>query len=105
MQLENKDTIKRTQQQLIPPGSPHFVRFWEAGIKSTKGYLRKFVGEQIHTHEEMATLLTQMENCLNSRPLYACSNDGNDLDLYSEPEITASTKGNWTLLQSLKHSF
>ena len=67
-----------TEWSFIPPSAPHFGGLWEAGVKSVKVHLRKVIGEQKLTYEEMFTLLTQIEACLNSRPLYAISNDSSD---------------------------
>ncbi|GFX16906.1 integrase catalytic domain-containing protein [Trichonephila clavipes] len=61
------------------PGAPHMGGLWEAGIKSTKYHLKRVVGETKLTYEEFETFLTQIEACLNSRPLTPISNDPNDL--------------------------
>ena len=38
-------------------------------MKSFKVYLRRVVGDERLTYEELAMVLTQIETCLNSRPL------------------------------------
>ena len=63
-----------------PPAAPHFGGLWEAAVKSTKYHLRRVVGEQHFTYEEMTTLLHQIEACLNSRPLQSMSDDPGDLN-------------------------
>lgn len=68
-----------TTWHLIPPGSPHFGGLWEAGVKSVKHHLRRIVGIQRLTFEEMATTLAEIEACLNSRPMCAQSDDPDDL--------------------------
>ncbi|XP_071573006.1 uncharacterized protein [Temnothorax nylanderi] len=68
-----------TEWSFIPPGAPHFGGLWEAGVKAVKYHLRRILGDHTLTYEEMATLLSQVEACLNSRPLYALSNDPSDL--------------------------
>jgi hypothetical protein len=59
----------------IPPRSPHMGGLWEAGVKSTKGHLKRVIGNVILKYEELNTLLTMIEACLNSRPLTPVSND------------------------------
>ncbi|GAB0089833.1 hypothetical protein DMENIID0001_044500 [Sergentomyia squamirostris] len=67
--------------KFIPPGSPHFGGIWEAAVKSVKTHLTRTIGLTKLTYEELATLLAQVEACLNSRPLAPLSNDLNDLDV------------------------
>lgn len=58
-----------TTWHFIPPHAPNFGGLWEAGIKSTKFHLRRVIGTSTLTYEELATVLSQIEACLNSRPL------------------------------------
>lgn len=53
---------------------------WEAAVKSMKFHLRRTIGEQKLTYEQFMTLLTEVEACLNSRPLCALTEDIDDLD-------------------------
>ncbi|XP_076392699.1 uncharacterized protein LOC143265299 [Megachile rotundata] len=66
--------------RFIPPNAPHFGGLWERGVRSVKTHLKRVVGEQRLTFEEFYTILTQIEACLNSRPLSPLSHDPNDLD-------------------------
>lgn len=66
-----------------PPAAPHFGGIWEAAIKSVKTHLKRVIGVQILTMEELTTLIIKIEGILNSRPLMATSNDPNDLDVLS----------------------
>lgn len=63
------------------PAAPHMGGLWEAGIKSVKHHLRRIVGETVLNFEEFYTILTQIEACLNSRPLTPCSSDPTDLSV------------------------
>ncbi|XP_071582300.1 uncharacterized protein [Temnothorax nylanderi] len=66
---------------LIPPRRSNFGGIWEAAVKSTKHHLRRVIGEATLTYEKMATLLSEVEACLNSRPLQALTDDPEDLCL------------------------
>jgi len=48
---------------------------WEVTVKSIKYHLRRTLGAQVATYDELCTLLTEIEACLNSRPLCALSDD------------------------------
>ncbi|XP_076660370.1 uncharacterized protein LOC143363708 [Halictus rubicundus] len=50
-----------TEWRFIPPYSPHFGGLWEAAVKSAKRHLRRTIGEQQLTFEELSTLLCQVE--------------------------------------------
>ncbi|XP_027846045.2 uncharacterized protein LOC114126329 [Aphis gossypii] len=80
---ENK---KRTMDTLSDLGidwkfipSPHFGGLWEAGVKSMKSLLSKVLGESYFTYEELLTIITRAEACLNSRPLTLMSSDPSDM--------------------------
>ncbi|XP_011685200.1 PREDICTED: uncharacterized protein LOC105448376 [Wasmannia auropunctata] len=107
------------QWHFNPPSAPHFGGLWEAAVKSLKHHLRRVIGETTLTYEEMATLLAEVEACLNSRPLQALTDDPEDLTaltpghflvgapLNSIPEpalldIPANRLSRWRLLQSMR---
>ncbi|XP_046964187.1 uncharacterized protein LOC124533066 [Vanessa cardui] len=67
-----------TEWHFIPPQAPNFGGLWEAGIKSTKYHLRRVIGDSTLTYQELSTVRSQIEACLNSRPLYVSSSDPDD---------------------------
>lgn len=68
-----------TQWKFNPPSAPHFEGKWEAGVKSMKYHLKRVIGDNLLTFEEMTTLLAQVEAVLNSRPLCPMTDDPEDL--------------------------
>ncbi|XP_011859788.1 PREDICTED: uncharacterized protein LOC105557211 [Vollenhovia emeryi] len=69
-----------TQWSFNPAGAPHFGGKWEAAVKSVKHHLRRVIGDTLLTYEEFTTLLTQVEEVLNSRPLCPLSDDPADVE-------------------------
>lgn len=59
----------------IPPAVPTFGGLWEAVVKATKFHLRRVLGNQILTYEELLTLVKQIESILNSRPISELNTD------------------------------
>lgn len=68
------------QWHFIPSLSPHFGGLWEAAVKGTKHHLKRVLGDTKLTYEDYATVLTQIETILNSRPLSPLSTDPSDLE-------------------------
>ncbi|XP_055585057.1 uncharacterized protein LOC129737915 [Uranotaenia lowii] len=66
------------QFHFIPARAPSFGGLWEAAVRAVKHHLRRVVGLDAITAEAMQTVLCQIEGCLNSRPLTACSEDPDD---------------------------
>ena len=63
----------------IPPRSPNFGGLWEAAAKSMKHHLRRVMGNSIPNYEEMTTILCQIEQVMNNRPLMALTNNTDDI--------------------------
>ena len=65
----NFTTARKIIWTFSPGRAPHFGGLWEAAVKSAKSLLRKLLGTLSLTVEEYATILTDVEATLNSRPL------------------------------------
>ncbi|XP_045456869.1 uncharacterized protein LOC123666892 [Melitaea cinxia] len=62
------------------PSWPSAGGLWEAAVKSLKYHIKRVIGEQRLTFEEYSTLLSQLEACINQRPLCAMTEDPDDLN-------------------------
>ncbi|XP_050527987.1 uncharacterized protein LOC126898083 [Daktulosphaira vitifoliae] len=105
-----------------PPAAPHMGGLWEAAVKSCKYHLKRVVGTQMFTFEEMTTLSSRIEAVLNSRPLISLSSNPNDLTPLTpahfiigqslldipEPDMTSTPQNHltrWQLIRQLYQSF
>lgn len=78
-ELSKNRSNEGVEWRFIPPRSPHFGGLWEAAVKSMKSLLFKVLGNSHLTFEELSTILTRVEACLNSRPITTLSSDPSDL--------------------------
>ena len=81
---------RRIEWKFIPERSPHFGGLWEAAVRSAKTHMKKVIGSAKLTFEEFSTVLTQVEACLNSRPLIPLESAG-------EEGIEALTPGHFLI--------
>ena len=82
----------------IPPPSRNFGGLWEAAVKSMKHHLRRVMGDSILNYEEMTTILFQIEQVLNNRPLMALTNYPDDI--VPSPRQCWSMTADWMLSHS-----
>ncbi|KAL0838691.1 hypothetical protein ABMA28_016761 [Loxostege sticticalis] len=71
------------------PSWPSAGGIWEGAVKSLKYHLKRVIGEQTLTFEEYSTILSQLEGCLNSRPLCPMTEDPNDLEAITPAHFLA----------------
>jgi len=112
----------RVRWRFNPPAAPNFGGIWEAAVKSMKHHLRRVIGDATLTYEEMATLLSQIEACMNSRPLQAITDDPEDLEALTPGHLLIGSALNaipapslaeepttrlsrWQLLQKMRDHF
>lgn len=108
---ENVEHLNRqgTKWTFMKPASPHQGGIYEAAVKSAKHHLVRVIGAQKYTYEQYLTLLCQVEAVLNSRPLYAPSDDPLDApvitpghfligeEFVSPPPINAPPQSDYSL--------
>lgn len=118
----NKLTELGIEWHFNAPSWPTAGGLWEAAVKSMKYHLKRVLGEQKLTYEEFTTLLTDIEACMNSRPLCPLTEDIEDLDyltpahfLIGRPLKTIphdnledqkiSHRDRWELINKMKQGF
>lgn len=74
-------TLLNITWNFISPRAPDFGGLWVNDVKAMKHYLKRVLGNQTFTLEEMMTTLCQIEACLNSRLLYKLTDDPIDLEV------------------------
>ncbi|XP_055522986.1 uncharacterized protein LOC129717167 [Wyeomyia smithii] len=79
--ITNECSQHRIQWHFIPPRAPSFGGLWEAAVKTAKTSLAKILGSTQLSFKVYATVLSQIEANMNSRPLTSLSNDPSELDV------------------------
>lgn len=115
-------SVRNIEWHFILPRSPHFGGLWEAAVKSAKTHLKKLLHNKSYTFEQLATIVSEIEAVLNSRPLTAISDSPSDLrvltpshfligeplntlpDTEAHPDMQNITR-RWTAIQALKSEF
>lgn len=105
-----------------PPGSPNFGGLYEAGVKLVKFHLKRVMANASLTHEELYTLIKEVEAVVNSRPITQISDSPDDLQALTpghfligrpftqipEPDISEekiSCLDRWRYVQQLQQVF
>ncbi|XP_066599958.1 uncharacterized protein [Prorops nasuta] len=72
---QTTDSLSEIEWKFIPVATPHWGGLWESAVKSMKHHLKRSIGVFVPNFEEMTTLLTKIEACLNSRPISRLHDD------------------------------
>ena len=120
VQCESWLTRKGIEWKFQPPGASHFGGVWERLIRIVRNVLDAILSEQnIKLHDErLNTLMCEVENIINNRPITELSDDPNDLEHstpnhlllsgytpgpFSENDLHSSRK--WKQVQYLSNFF
>ena len=86
------------QWKFNPPGAPHMGGIWERLVRSVKEVLTSIMKDQVLTDQQLATVFTEVENILNSRPLTHSSEDVDDLEALTPNHALVGHHKNWHLM-------
>ena len=78
--LKGEALNKGTTWNFIPPASPHWGGAWERLIRSVKVSLKVILHQRAPKEETLITLLAEVENIVNSRPLSHVSVDPHSME-------------------------
>lgn len=94
-QIEDWCRQKNIDWKFIPPNAPHQGGIWEREIRTIKKTMTALLHEQPikMTDEALQTLLCEIENILNNRPLTALSQDPQDLDALTPNHLLLLNNG------------
>ncbi|XP_072156611.1 uncharacterized protein [Bemisia tabaci] len=79
--IDDQLASRQIEWKFIPPSAPHFGGIWESGIAAAKYHLKRVIGEQSLTFEQLNTVFVKIEALLNSRPLCHLSSDASEIDV------------------------
>lgn len=88
----------------IPPASPHWGGAWERMIRSVKTSLKAVLTERAPRDEVLCTLLTEVENIVNSRPLMHVSVAPDGVETLTPNHFLLGTSSNLPLIGAFDSS-
>ena len=100
----NQDAIKDFTTSLHiewifnPPKAPHMGGAWERLVRSVKEVMFGILQNHVLTDPQLNTVLTEVENIVNSRPLTHISDDVKDLEPLTPNHILLGHHRNWSAI-------
>ncbi|CAK1585394.1 unnamed protein product [Parnassius mnemosyne] len=85
--LEHETTCRQIVWKYIPPSAPFMGGAWERMVRSVKEALRVTLNERYPSDQTLVTLLAEVENTVNSRPLTHVSVDPGDSEAITPNHI------------------
>ena len=93
--IEQYATSQKILWNFNPPCAPHMGGAWERLVRSSKEVLFSLMNNHILTDAQLYTLLTEVENILNRRPLTHVSDDVSDFGVITPNHILLGLHRNW----------
>ena len=93
--ISNFATSLHIKWQFNPPKAPHMGGIWERMVRSVKEVMSGLLKEHTLTDPQLYTVLTEVENIVNSRPLTHVSEDVEDLEALTPNHLLLGKHLNW----------
>ena len=77
------------------PGAPHVGGVWERLERPVKEVMMGIMQDKVLTDWQLATLLSEVESILNSRPLTHSSEDIDDFEALTPNHALVGNRANW----------
>lgn len=90
--------------KFIPPASPHWGGAWERLIRSVKTSLRVILNERAPREEVLCTLLAEVENIVNSRPLSHVSVEAGNIESLTPNHFLLGSSSNLPVIGAFNNS-
>ncbi len=78
---------KKCEWRFIPSPAPWFGGFWERLITLTEASIKKVLGKAFVIFDKMHTLVNEVEDILNDRPLTVSGSNFNDFETLSHSQL------------------
>ncbi|XP_063357962.1 uncharacterized protein LOC134647540 [Cydia amplana] len=103
-ELKSYGANKGMEWTFIPPASPHWGGAWERLIRSVKTSLKVVLNERAPRDEVLSTLMAEVENIVNSRPLMHVSVENGGVESLTPNHFLLGTSSNLPTIGSFDGS-
>ncbi|XP_028169447.1 uncharacterized protein LOC114359319 isoform X2 [Ostrinia furnacalis] len=102
--LSNEGINNGMEWTFIPPASPHWGGAWERLVRSVKTSLKVILSERAPREEVLSTLMAEVENIVNSRPLMHVSVEPGDVESLTPNHFLLGTSSNLPVIGKYENS-
>ena len=98
MEVITEFLLQRSVQWIFnPPAGSHHGGVWEGCIRTVRKVMNALLREQVLEDEGLATLMCEVENIVNGRPLTKVSDDPRDLEALTPNHLLLLLRSGSTL--------